>query len=68
MIIIAGYSHWKDIEERDAAVAAFAPMVGRARKHDGCIHMAITADLLIGRAATSLKFGATSRRGRDGEK
>jgi quinol monooxygenase YgiN len=46
MIIIAGYSHAKDIEERDAAVAAFAPMVGRARKHDGCIQMAITADSL----------------------
>ena len=46
MIIIAGYSHWKTVEERDAAVAAFAAMVGQARKHDGCIDMAITADSL----------------------
>ena len=46
MIIIAGYSHWKNVTERDAAVAAFAEMVARARKHDGCIEMAITADSL----------------------
>ena len=46
MIIIAGYSHAKSVEERDAAVAAFAPMIGRARTQDGCIDMAITADSL----------------------
>jgi len=46
MIIIAGYSSWKTVEERDAAVAAFAVMVGQARKHDGCIDMAVTADSL----------------------
>lgn len=46
MIIIAGHSHWKTVEERDAAVAAFAGMVGQAREHDGCIDMAITADSL----------------------
>ena len=44
MIIISGYSHAASIEERDAAVAAFAPMVARARKQDGCIDFAITAD------------------------
>jgi quinol monooxygenase YgiN len=44
MIIIAGYSLRKDGIERDAAVAAFAEMVARARQHDGCIDMAITAD------------------------
>jgi len=44
MIIIAGYSHAENVEERDAAVAAFAPMVERARRQDGCIDMAITAD------------------------
>lgn len=46
MIIIAGYSHAKSLEERDANVAAFASMVGRARTQDGCIDMAITADSL----------------------
>jgi quinol monooxygenase YgiN len=46
MIIIAGYSHAKSVEERDASVAAFAEMVGRARKQDGCIDIAITADSL----------------------
>jgi len=44
MIIIAGYSLMKTIEERDASVAAFAAMVERARKQDGCVDMAITAD------------------------
>ena len=44
MIIVAGYSRWKGSEERDASVAAFAPMVERARQQDGCIDMAITAD------------------------
>ncbi|MCR6672323.1 putative quinol monooxygenase [Devosia ginsengisoli] len=46
MIIIAGYSRYKDAIERDAAVAAFADMVGRARQADGCIDMAISADAL----------------------
>ena len=44
MIIIAGYSHTKNIHERDAAVAAFADMVGRARKADGCLDLSISAD------------------------
>lgn len=44
MIIIAGHSNWKTVEERDAVVAAFAAMVGKARKQDGCIDMAISAD------------------------
>lgn len=44
MIIIAGYSHARNAEERDASVAGFAAMVARARKQDGCIDMAITAD------------------------
>ena len=46
MIIIAGYSLAKSVEERDASVAGFAAMVARARGHDGCIDMAITADSL----------------------
>jgi heme-degrading monooxygenase HmoA len=46
MIIIAGYSLAKSVEDRDVAVAAFAEMVGRARTQDGCIDMAITADSL----------------------
>ena len=44
MIIIACYSLYNDIVERDAAVAAFASIVGRARQADGCVDMAITAD------------------------
>ena len=43
MIIIAGYS-LTDADKRDAAVAAFAEMVARARKHDGCLDVAISAD------------------------
>jgi quinol monooxygenase YgiN len=43
MIIIAGHT-LTDAKKRDAAVAAFAEMVGRARKQDGCIDFAISAD------------------------
>jgi quinol monooxygenase YgiN len=43
MIIIAGYS-LTDADQRDAAVAAFAEMVARARAHDGCLDFAISAD------------------------
>lgn len=46
MIIIAGYSLAKSVEDRDDNVAAFASMVGRARTQDGCIDMAITVDSL----------------------
>jgi quinol monooxygenase YgiN len=43
MIVIAGYS-LTDADTRDAAVAAFADMVARARKFDGCLDFAISAD------------------------
>jgi quinol monooxygenase YgiN len=43
MIIIAGYSS-TDADKRDSAVAAFAEMVARARKADGCLDVAISAD------------------------
>ena len=43
MIIIAGYSR-TDSDHRDAAVEAFAAMVGRARKQDGCIDFSMSAD------------------------
>jgi quinol monooxygenase YgiN len=43
VIIIAGYS-LTDADQRDAAVAAFADMVQRARKHDACLDVAISAD------------------------
>jgi quinol monooxygenase YgiN len=43
VIIIAGYS-LTDADKRDSAVAAFADMVARARKHDGCLDVAISAD------------------------
>jgi quinol monooxygenase YgiN len=43
VIIIAGYSRTES-DKRDAAVAAFAAMVGRARKHDGCLDLSISSD------------------------
>jgi quinol monooxygenase YgiN len=43
MIIIAGYT-LTDAPKRDAAVAAFADMVERARKFDGCLDLSISAD------------------------
>jgi quinol monooxygenase YgiN len=43
MIIIAGYT-LTDADRRDAAVAAFAEMVARARKADGCVDVSISAD------------------------
>ena len=43
MIIIAGYT-LTEADKRDSAVAAFAEMVARARKHDGCLDVAISAD------------------------
>lgn len=44
MIIIAGHSWTRNVIERDAAVAAFANMVERARKQDGCLDMSMGAD------------------------
>jgi quinol monooxygenase YgiN len=43
MIIIAGYS-LTEADERDAAVEAFAGMVERARKQDGCLDLSMSAD------------------------
>jgi quinol monooxygenase YgiN len=43
MIIIAGYSRTKR-EKRDAAVEAFAAMIEKARKHDGCLDLSISSD------------------------
>lgn len=43
MIIIAGYT-LAEAGKRDAAVKAFAPMVERARKYDGCLDFSIGAD------------------------
>jgi quinol monooxygenase YgiN len=43
MIIIAGYS-FTEKDKRDAAVEAFAAMVGRARKQDGCLDLVISSD------------------------
>ena len=44
MIIIAGHSRTRSAEERDAAVAAFAKLVEKARKQSGCLDMSISAD------------------------
>jgi quinol monooxygenase YgiN len=43
MIIIAGYT-LTDANARDAAVAAFADLVERARKYDGCLDVSISGD------------------------
>ncbi len=43
MIIIAGYT-LIEANKRDAAVEAFAGMVERARKYDGCLDLSISAD------------------------
>jgi quinol monooxygenase YgiN len=43
MIIIAGYT-LTAAEGRDAAVKAFAKLVDRARRYDGCLDCSITAD------------------------
>jgi quinol monooxygenase YgiN len=43
MIVIAGYV-FTDARERDVAVCAFAHMVERARKYDGCLDLSISAD------------------------
>jgi quinol monooxygenase YgiN len=43
MIIIAGYT-LTEAHQRDAAVEAFADMVERARRYDGCLDLSISAD------------------------
>jgi quinol monooxygenase YgiN len=43
VIIIAGYT-LTETDKRDAAVEAFAGMVERARKYDGCLDLSISAD------------------------
>lgn len=43
MIIIAGHT-LTESGKRDAAVEAFASMVERARRHDGCLDLSISAD------------------------
>jgi quinol monooxygenase YgiN len=43
VIIIAGYTRTES-HKRDAAVDAFAAMVGRARKQDGCLDLSISSD------------------------
>jgi quinol monooxygenase YgiN len=45
VIIIAGYSRTKE-DKRDAVVEAFADMVGRARKQDGCLDLSISSDVV----------------------
>ena len=45
MIIIAGHT-LTESGKRDAAVQAFCEMQERARKHDGCLDLSISADPL----------------------
>ncbi|HWK13208.1 MAG TPA: antibiotic biosynthesis monooxygenase family protein [Rhizobiaceae bacterium] len=46
MIIIAGHWQTRNAAARDAAAAAFANMVERARKQEGCLDLSIGADPL----------------------
>jgi quinol monooxygenase YgiN len=43
MIIIAGHT-LTESGKRDAAVRAFSKMLERARQHDGCLDLSISAD------------------------
>jgi quinol monooxygenase YgiN len=43
MIIIAGHT-LTESGTRDAAIQAFSNMLERARKHDGCLDLSISAD------------------------
>jgi quinol monooxygenase YgiN len=43
MIIIAGHT-LTEAHKRDAVVEAFAGMVERARRYDGCLDLSISAD------------------------
>jgi quinol monooxygenase YgiN len=45
MIIIAGHTVTES-GTRDAAIQAFGNMLERARKHDGCLDLSISADAL----------------------
>jgi len=45
MIIIAGYT-LTEVQNRNQAVAAHAEMLARARRCDGCIDIAISADAI----------------------
>jgi quinol monooxygenase YgiN len=45
MIIIAGHT-LTESGTRDAAIKAFSNMLERARKHDGCLDLSISADSL----------------------
>ena len=45
MIIIAGHT-LTESGTRDAAIKAFSNMLERARKHDGCLDLSISADPL----------------------
>ena len=45
MIIIAGHT-LTESGTRDAAIQAFSNMLERARKHDGCLDLSISADPL----------------------
>ena len=45
MIIIAGYT-LTQADKRNAAVDAHSEMVERAREHDGCLDLSISADAL----------------------
>jgi quinol monooxygenase YgiN len=62
VIIIAGHSRTKTADERDAAVAAFAKLVEKARKQDGCLDLSISADQVDPERINYSNAGATCSR------
>lgn len=65
MIIIAGYS-LTEAANRDAAVAAFQPIVERARSQSGCLDLHISADPLDAQLISFAPSGQKARFERQG--
>jgi hypothetical protein len=60
MIIVAGHLTVEP-EQRESYVLACMSVVGKARRADGCLDFAITADLLDPAASASLSAGRRKR-------
>ena len=65
MIIIADHTFAK-AGKRDATVKAFNDMLERARKHDGCLDLSISADpvdadrIIVGRSPKAVLEGGSA--------
>ena len=60
MVIVAGHMT-VDPEQRESYPAGCTSVVEKARRADGCLDFAITADLLDPAASTSLSAGSRKR-------